>query len=112
MSDVWRICVVADEEALNQNLVTALRKDGYEVRGVTREADAIHVLWSEEFDIVIYDLKAPESDGLELLQWLRTYRPDMRMINNRSRQLASNTCPSLRKWGRQLFGETSRSPPA
>ncbi len=91
MSDVWRICVVEDEEALNQNLVTALRKDGYDVRGVTREADAIHVLWSEEFDIVIYDLKAPESDGLELLQWLRAYRPDMRMIT-----IGAANSPALR----------------
>jgi DNA-binding response OmpR family regulator/predicted regulator of Ras-like GTPase activity (Roadblock/LC7/MglB family) len=80
MSDVWRICVVEDEEVLNQNLVNALRKDGYEVQGVTREADAIHVLWSEEFDIIIYDLKTPEADGLELLQWLRAYRPDIHMI--------------------------------
>ncbi len=91
MSDVWRICVVEDEEALNQNLVTALRKDGYNVRGVTREADAIHVLWSEEFDIVIYNLKAPESDGLELLQWLRAYRPDMRMIT-----IGAANSPALR----------------
>src|SRR5260370_22439613 len=91
MSDVWRICVVEDEEALNQNLVTALRKDGYDVRGVTREADAIHVLWSEEFDIVIYGLRAPEADGLELLQWLRAYRPDMRMIT-----IGAANSPTLR----------------
>lgn len=80
MSEVWRICVVGDEEILNQNLVNALRKDGHNVQGVTREADAIHVLWSEEFDIVIYDLKAPEDGGLELLQWLRAYRPNVHMI--------------------------------
>ncbi len=80
MSDVWRICVVEDEEILNQNLVNALRKDGYIVQGVTREADAIYVLWSEEFDIVIYDLKTSEDGSLELLQWLRAYRPNMHMI--------------------------------
>ncbi|HWS83074.1 MAG TPA: response regulator, partial [Ktedonobacteraceae bacterium] len=73
MSNIWRICVIEDE-ALNQNLVNTLRKDGYEVRGVTRDADAIHVLWSEEFDVVIYNLKAPEADGIEVLQWLRAYR--------------------------------------
>jgi DNA-binding response OmpR family regulator/predicted regulator of Ras-like GTPase activity (Roadblock/LC7/MglB family) len=80
MSDVWRICVIGDEEVLNQNLVNALRNEGHNVQGVTREADAIHVLWSEEFDIVIYDLKAPEDDSFELLQWLRAYRPNMYMI--------------------------------
>ncbi len=80
MSDVWRICIVEDEEALNQNLVNALRKDGYEVRGFTRNADAIHVLWSEEFDVVIFDLNAPETDGLEVLQWLHASHPNIRMI--------------------------------
>ena len=80
MSDVWRICVVEDEEILNQNLVNALSKDGYSVQGVTREADAIHMLWSEEFDVVIYDIKAPEDGSLELLQWLRAYRPNMHLI--------------------------------
>ena len=80
MSDVWRICIVEDEEALNQSLVNALRKDGYEVRGITRNADAIHVLWSEEFDVVIFDLKVPETDGLEVLQWLHASRPNIRMI--------------------------------
>ncbi len=80
MSDVWRICVIENDETLNQNLVNALRKDGYNVRGIIREADAIHILWSEEFDIVIYDLRAPEADSFELLQWLRAYRPDTWMI--------------------------------
>lgn len=80
MSDVWRICVVEDEEVLNQNLVNALCKEGYSVQGVTREADAIHILWSEEFDVVIYDIKAPEDGSLELLQWLRAYRPNMHLI--------------------------------
>jgi DNA-binding response OmpR family regulator/predicted regulator of Ras-like GTPase activity (Roadblock/LC7/MglB family) len=80
ISDIWRICIVEDEEALNQNLVNALRKDGYEVRGITRNADAIHVLWSEEFDVVIFNLKAPETDSLEVLQWLHASRPNIRII--------------------------------
>src|SRR6476660_3033388 len=80
MSEVWRICVVEDEEILNENLVNTLRKDGYRVQGVTHEADAIHVLWAEEFDIVIYNLKAPEDGSLELLQWLRAYRPNVYVI--------------------------------
>ncbi|GCF08875.1 response regulator [Dictyobacter arantiisoli] len=80
MSDVWRIVVVAGEDALNQNLVNALRKDGYVVQGALSGADAVRALWSEEYDVVICDLKTPGSDGFELLQWLRAYRPTTRMI--------------------------------
>ena len=80
MSNVWRIFVVEGEEALNRSLVNALRKDGFVVHGVTNGADAVRVLWTEEYDVVIGDLKTPGVDSFELLRWLRTYRPNTRVI--------------------------------
>jgi DNA-binding response OmpR family regulator/predicted regulator of Ras-like GTPase activity (Roadblock/LC7/MglB family) len=80
MSNVSRIFVVEGEERLNQSLVNSLRKDGYFVQGVMSGTDAVRVLWSEEYDVVICDLKTQGIDGLELLQWLRTYRPNTRTI--------------------------------
>ncbi|HLX41646.1 MAG TPA: response regulator, partial [Ktedonobacteraceae bacterium] len=80
MTEQWRILVVEDEEQLNQNIVNSLRKDGYLIQGVRSGAEAIRMLWSEEFDVVIGDLKTPGADGFELLQWLRTFRPRTRMI--------------------------------
>ena len=80
MSDVWHIFVVEGDESLNQSLVNSLRKDGYVVKGVLNGVDAVRVLWSEEYDVVVYDLKTPGADGFELLQWLRAYRPSTHMI--------------------------------
>lgn len=80
MSNVARIFVVEGDEGLNRNLVNTLRKDGYQVQGVVNGTDAVRVLWSEEYDVVICDLKTPGADGFELLQWLRAYRPNTRMI--------------------------------
>jgi CheY-like chemotaxis protein/predicted regulator of Ras-like GTPase activity (Roadblock/LC7/MglB family) len=80
MSDVSRIFVVEGDEALNRNLVNTLRKDGYSVQGVTNGTDAVRILWSEECDIVICDLKTHGPDGFELLQWLRAYRPNTQML--------------------------------
>lgn len=80
MSEQWRILVVEDDEQLNQNIVATLAKDGYTVQGASGGAAAIRLLWSEAYDVVIGDLKAPGADGLELLQWLRAYRPETRMI--------------------------------
>jgi len=80
MSDQWRILVVEDEENLNWSIVNSLRKDGYLVRGVMNGAEAIRILWSEEFDLVISDLKMPGADGFELLQWIRAHRPQTRLI--------------------------------
>lgn len=80
MSDQWRILVVEDNQNLNQSTVNSLRKDGYVVEGTSSGSDAIRILWSEEYDVVIGDLKMPGADGLELLQWLRAFRPNTRMM--------------------------------
>jgi len=80
MSDVWRIFVVVGDEPLNQSVVNTLRKDGYAVQGVMNGADAVRVLWSEEYDVILCDLNTPGADGFELLQWLRAYHPTTRMI--------------------------------
>jgi DNA-binding response OmpR family regulator/predicted regulator of Ras-like GTPase activity (Roadblock/LC7/MglB family) len=80
MSEVSRIFVIEGEEALNRSLVNSLRKEGYMVQGVVSGTDAVRALWSEEYDVVICDLKTPGADGFELLQWLRAYRPNTLMI--------------------------------
>src|SRR5579884_1794961 len=80
MAEQFRILVVEEEETLNQSIVNSLRRDGYMVQGVMSGADAIRILWTEECDVVIGDQKLPGAGGLELLQWLRTNRPNTRMI--------------------------------
>src|SRR3989440_4876883 len=80
MPDLWRILVVEDDENLNLSIANSLRKDGYVVQGTRSGAEAIRIVWSEEFDVVIGDLKTPGADGFEMLQWLRTFRPKTRMI--------------------------------
>ncbi|MFL5627610.1 MAG: response regulator [Ktedonobacteraceae bacterium] len=91
MSEQWRILVVEDDEQLNQNIVNSLRKDGYFVQGAHSGAEAIRILWSEEYNVVIGDLKMPGADGLEMLQWLRAYRPRTYMI-----MVAADSSPATR----------------
>ncbi|HLH60167.1 MAG TPA: response regulator [Ktedonobacteraceae bacterium] len=80
MANQWHILVVEDEQNLNRNRVELLRKDGYAVQGVANGAEAIRLLWTENYDVVICDQKMPDVDGLEFLQWMRAFRPDTRMI--------------------------------
>jgi DNA-binding response OmpR family regulator/predicted regulator of Ras-like GTPase activity (Roadblock/LC7/MglB family) len=80
MSKQWRILVVQDDEHPKRNIVNSLQNDGYVVQGVASGAEAIRLLWSGEYDVVISDQKMPNTDGFELLQWMRTYRPNTRMI--------------------------------
>jgi DNA-binding response OmpR family regulator/predicted regulator of Ras-like GTPase activity (Roadblock/LC7/MglB family) len=80
MVNQWRILVVEDEQNLNRNKLDLLRKDGYAVQGVANGAEAMRLLWTESYDVVICDQKMPDVDGFEFLQWMRAFRPDTRMI--------------------------------
>jgi DNA-binding response OmpR family regulator/predicted regulator of Ras-like GTPase activity (Roadblock/LC7/MglB family) len=80
MAEQWRILVVEGDENLNWNIVNVLQKDGYIVLGVTGGAEAIRTLWSEEYDVVICSQQMPDADGFDLLQWMRTYCPNARMV--------------------------------
>jgi DNA-binding response OmpR family regulator/predicted regulator of Ras-like GTPase activity (Roadblock/LC7/MglB family) len=80
MSELWRLLLIEDDDYLNQSIVNSLRKGGYVVQGVKSGAEAIRLVWSEEFDVVIGDLKTLGADGFEMLQWLRAFRPKTRMI--------------------------------
>lgn len=79
MSKQWRIFIVEDDENLNRSIVNALREN-YVVQGAISIADAVRTLWSEEYDVVVCNVKTTSADGLELLQWLRAYRPQVRLI--------------------------------
>ena len=80
MSQQLRILVVEDDEQLKQSIVNSLQKDGYSVQGVATGAEAIHILWADEQNLVIGDKQLPDADGFDLLQWIRTYCPRTRMI--------------------------------
>ncbi len=80
MSQQWRILVVEGDEYLNQGIVNSLLKDGYSVQGVLTGAEAIRILWADEQQLVIGDMQLPDADGFDLLQWIRTYCPQTRMI--------------------------------
>lgn len=77
---VWRVLVVDDEENLNWSLVTSLRKDEYAADGALTGEDALRRMAAQPYDIVISDVKMPGMDGFELLQWLRSNRPQTRVV--------------------------------
>lgn len=77
---IWRVLVVDDEENLNWSLVTSLRKDSYVADGALTGEQALRMLASQPYDIVISDVKMPGMDGFELLQWVRQNRPQTRVV--------------------------------
>lgn len=68
---VYKILVVDDEASIRLSLEESLKKAGYKTASAETGADALVLVKSDNFDLVITDLKMPGVTGLELLEALR-----------------------------------------
>ena len=63
-----RILLAEDEEAMRTYLARALTNAGYEVSAVDRGTDAVPLLETGDYDLLLSDIVMPEMDGIELAQ--------------------------------------------
>ncbi|HEY6964897.1 MAG TPA: response regulator [Erythrobacter sp.] len=63
-----RILLAEDEEAMRAYLERALTNAGYEVSAVDRGTDAVPLLQTGDYDLLLSDIVMPEMDGIELAQ--------------------------------------------
>jgi two-component system, NtrC family, response regulator HydG len=64
----FRILIAEDEDITRKHLLYALTKEGYEAVGARNGREALSLIESEHFDVLITDIKMPEMDGIELLE--------------------------------------------
>ena len=74
------IIVVEDETGIRATLCDILEHAGYRVIGLERGTDALEMMQSSSFDVVIADIKLPDVDGLEILELAREINPDVAVI--------------------------------
>jgi two-component system probable response regulator PhcQ len=72
-----RILVVDDEEGVTNALRRSLRREGYEITACNDPKQALVLLKSETFDMVISDHLMPGMTGIELTKILHDRYPDM-----------------------------------
>ncbi len=75
-----RILVVDDEEGVRSFLAEALEREGHDVAQAADGSAALRAARDEPFDVVITDLRMPETDGMTLVRTLRTEQPDVELI--------------------------------
>ncbi|RDY20572.1 response regulator transcription factor [Criibacterium bergeronii] len=66
-----RILVVEDEKTLCLAIAKGLRLDGYEVDVSYDGEEALDMVMSESYDLVVLDLNLPNMDGMEVLENIR-----------------------------------------
>ncbi len=66
-----RVLIIEDEESLRGAIEARLTKEDIDVVGVGTGQEALDLLGSEEFDVVVTDLRLPDIDGIEIIRKVR-----------------------------------------
>ena len=74
------ILVVDDEESVRDSLSSWFVEDGYRVQVAENAKQALALLESANFDIILTDLKMPGMDGLEMLRRIKLLNKDSIII--------------------------------
>src|SRR5215217_7370951 len=75
-----RILLAEDDTSMREYLARALTRVGYDVVAVGCGTEAMPLLESDRFDLLLTDIVMPEMDGIELAQKAATIAPDMRVM--------------------------------
>ena len=75
-----RILIVDDEEVLRDVLEVVIRREGFDVVLAASGEECLHVLDTEEVDLVILDIMLPGISGLDTLRAIRIANPNLPVI--------------------------------
>ncbi len=76
----FKILVAEDEDITLKHLLNALQKQGYQATGTQNGSDALQKIESDQFDLLIADIKMPGMTGIELLDKIRERQIDVEVI--------------------------------
>lgn len=74
------ILIVDDEDSVRDSLYNWFIEDDYHVECAENAKKALQLLESEQFDIILADIKMPGMDGLEMLKRIKSLRKDSIVI--------------------------------
>ena len=76
-----RVLLTEDDRALSDVVARALRDAGYVVDVAVNGGEALTRLEAEEgYDAIVLDLKLPDTDGFEIVDYIKANRPAVRVI--------------------------------
>jgi CheY-like chemotaxis protein len=75
------VLITEDDEALCEATASALRDAGFDVDVATNGGEALLRLEArEDYDAIVLDMKLPDTDGIEIIEYIKANRPALRVI--------------------------------
>ncbi|MBN2237350.1 MAG: sigma-54-dependent Fis family transcriptional regulator, partial [Bacteroidales bacterium] len=80
MSDIKKILIVDDEASMRRNIVDLLSIKGYTIVEAENGEDAIEIIHTNVFDLLILDINLPKMSGLDVLKISKKNNSDIPCI--------------------------------
>ena len=74
------ILIVDDEKSILDLLKVVFSKEGWKVTTCLSAPKAISLLENDEFDLLLCDIKMPQTSGMEVLKRIKKKRPDIPVV--------------------------------
>jgi len=91
------ILIADDEDGVRESLAEVLDEEGYRVTQVADGTAALAALATEDFDIIISDVRMPGADGLEVLQRAREQCPQSMVLLMTAHATVDTAVQALRR---------------
>ena len=75
-----RLLIIEDEKKLCDTIAKSLHASGYETDGCYDGNEALEMVYSEEYDLIVLDLNLPGLDGMEILRELRKENEETKVL--------------------------------
>jgi DNA-binding NtrC family response regulator len=74
------VLLIDDEEKLRQLLLRIIRLEGFDVQEAATGQAALKQLATQDFDVVLCDVKLPDSNGVDLVKQIKALHPATEVI--------------------------------
>ena len=74
------ILIVDDEKNIRSSLARSLSLEGYDTVDADSAASGMEAVVREPVDLVLLDVRLPDGDGLQVLDWIKSRRPKLPVI--------------------------------